>query len=401
MACGARRGLSTNLPEKLTYRWRRPIGGGFAGPAVAEGRVYVCDLAVKEGEAVPESRWDVRDPVGGTERVLCLDATTGEVLWTHDYPCRYAISYPAGPRATPAVSDGKVYTVGAMGDVFCLDARTGEVGWSLNYPRDYGTEINPWGMAASPLVDGERLILLPGGTKGACVVAVDKHTGKEVWRALDSVDPGYSAPIIVEAGGVRQLLVWLPIGLFALDPATGKTYWSQPANVKMGHSIASPIFDPQRRLVFVTSFFDGPLMMRMDAATPTASLLWQGESTSELPNQTDGLHGLMSTPYFDDGLLYGVCSYGHLRGLNAETGERLWETLEPTGENRWSTAFLIRHQDRCFLFNEHGQLMIAKLSPGGYQELSRAVDRTNEPGRTAKSGLVSSGLRRPLRVCPQ
>jgi len=376
-------GIVEKLPDSLTYRWRTPIGGGFAGPAVAEGRVYVCDRVLDAGETNPEGRWDRRDPVSGGERVLCLDAAGGRVQWVHQYPCRYAISYPFGPRATPTVHQGRVYTLGAMGDLFCLDARTGKVVWSKNFARDFGTEINPWGMAAAPLIDGDRLILLPGGKTSACVVALDKNTGAEIWRALDSVDPGYSAPVIVEAGGVRQLLAWLPIGFYSLDPATGKVYWGQPAQVKMGHSIASPVFDPQRRLAFVTSFFDGPIMMRTDAQAPTATLLWKGHSSSELPKQTDGLHCLMSTPVLQDGCLYGVCSYGHLRCLDAETGKRVWATLAPTGEARWSTAFLVRHQDRYFLFNEKGELIIARLSPEGYQEISRApmIEPTNEAGR--------------------
>ena len=214
-------------------------------------------------------------------------------------------------------------------------------------------------------------------------MALQKDTGAEIWRALDSVDPGYSAPIIIEAGGTRQLLVWLPIGLYSLDPATGRVFWSQAANVKMGHSIASPTFDSQRNLVFVTSFFDGPLMMRTVADSPAATVLWQGQSHSELPKQTEGLHCLMSTPVLQDGCLFGVCSYGHLRCLNAETGQRLWATLEPTGEERWSTSFLIPHQERYFLFNEHGQLIIAQLSREGYRELSRTqvIEPTMQAGR--------------------
>ncbi len=365
-------GIVEKLPQELARRWSTPVGGGFAGPAVAQGRVYVCDRVLAPGEKLSEGRWDLKDPVNGNERVLCLDSAQGQVLWKHEYPCRYEISYPVGPRATPTVDGGRVYTLGAMGDLFCLDAATGKVIWSKNYVRHFGTEINPWGMAAAPLLDGPRLIVLPGGKNGACVVALDKITGAEIWRALESKDPGYSTPIIVDAGGARQLLVWLPIGLYSLDPATGKVYWSEETNVRMGHSIASPIFDPKDRLLFVTSFFNGPIMMRTRADRPAAELLWKGSSTSELPRRTEGLHGLMSTPVLKDGYLYGVCSYGHLRCLEAKTGKRVWETLAPTGENRWSTAFLIRHGDRFFLFNERGELILAELSPQGYREFGRA-----------------------------
>lgn len=376
-------GIVARLPPTPHYRWRTAISGGFAGPAVAGGRLYVCDRFVQKGEAVPESKWNRTDPIQGKERVLCLDLLTGRAVWTHEYPCRYAISYPAGPRATPTVCDGKVYTLGAMGDLRCLDAAGGRLIWSKNYVRDFGTKMNPWGMAAAPLVDGRKLIVLPGGANRAGVVALDRQTGAEIWRALDCPDPGYCAPIIIRCGGVRQLIVWCPIGLCGLDPETGKLFWQEPADVKMGHSIASPVFAPQSRLLFATSFFNGPLMARLDADAPRAALLWKGQSQSELPGRTDGLHGLMSTPVLLDGYLYGVCSYGQLRCLEAATGKRIWETLAPTGEARWSTAFLVRHEDRFFLFNEHGELIIARLSPRGYEELSRTkvIEPTMKAGR--------------------
>ena len=269
-----------------------------------------------------------------------------------------------------------------MGDLRCLDADNGRVLWSRNYSRDLGTEMNLWGMAAAPLVDGDRLIVLAGGKNHAGLVALERHSGRELWRALDCPDPGYSAPVIIESGGVRQLLVWCPTGLYSVDPATGKVFWSEPADVKLGHSIASPIFDPKRGLVFVTSFFNGPLMMKLAPARPAASLLWKGNSSSELPARTEGLHGLMATPAFQDGCVYGVCSYGHLRCLDALSGKRVWETLAATGEARWSTAFLVQHGSEFLLVNEHGDLVQAELSRQGYKELSRThlIEPTTKVG---------------------
>jgi outer membrane protein assembly factor BamB len=375
-------GIVEKLPARPSYRWRTPLGAGFAGPAVAGGRVYVADRIVPSHQQVPEARWDRTDPVEGVERVHCLDLRSGKILWTHEYPCRYTISYPSGPRATPTVYQGKVYALGAMGDLRCLDARTGRLVWSKNYVRDFGTQMNTWGMAAAPWADGQRLLVLCGGKDHAGLMALDKDSGRELWRALDCPDPGYSAPVLIEAQGVRQLLVWCPTGLYSVDPATGKVYWSQPAEVKMGHSIASPVYDAPSGLVFVTSFFDGPIMMKLDPNQPTARLLWKGRSNSELPRRTDGLHGLMSTPVIRDGYLYGVCSYGHLRGLDAFSGKRLWETLAPTGEARWSTAFITEHQGRFFLFNEHGDLILAKFSPQGYEALGRmhVIEPTTKTG---------------------
>ena len=142
-------GIVSELPEKLNFKWRIEIGQGYAGPAVAGNRLYVTDLVTAP---------DDRTSGGNRERVLCMDAGTGATLWKHEYVCDYEISYPQGPRATPTVHEGKVYTVGAMGDLLCLDAATGEVRWSRNYIRDFGAQAPVWGFSAAPLVDGGKLI---------------------------------------------------------------------------------------------------------------------------------------------------------------------------------------------------------------------------------------------------
>src|SRR5439155_5288942 len=155
-------GVLTRFPPGgPKVRWRTPIGVGYAGPAVAEGRVYVTDLLLPEGVPLPANAFS-RTPLAGKERVLCLDEATGKVLWKHEYPCEYSISYPAGPRATPVIHQGKVYTLGAMGDLLCLEAATGKVLWSKNFPRDYEAPVPMWGFAASPLLDGDKLFCLVG-----------------------------------------------------------------------------------------------------------------------------------------------------------------------------------------------------------------------------------------------
>lgn len=370
-------GIVETLPEKIPHVWKTPIGAGYAGPAVAGGRVYVTDRFLGQGQANPENPFS-KDAVGGSERIVCLEEKTGKVLWTHEYPCRYTISYPAGPRATPTIHEGKVYSVGAMGDFFCLDAESGKVLWSKNYPRDFGTEINTWGMSAAPLIDGQNVILLVGGKNDSGVVALNKDTGAEVWRALEFADPGYAAPMIFQAGGARQLIVWNPDSLASLDPATGKTYWLEPFPLKAGLSIPTPIYDPQSRRLFVTAFYNGPLMMKLADDSPTASVLWKGKSNSEI--KTDGLHAIMCTPCFQGDYLYGVCSYGQLRCLDATTGKRMWETFQATGEGRWWNAFILRHEDRYVLANEQGDLIFARFSPKGYEEISRGflIEPTNK-----------------------
>ena len=364
-------GIVEKLSRELTFRWRQEIGAGYCGPAVAGGRVFVMDRILEKGENNPENPFS-RRMVKGKERVLCLDESDGRTLWTHEYYCKYEVMYPSGPRATPTVDGGKVYTVGAMGNLFCLDVEDGKPLWSKDYVKDYSTEISAWGVSSAPLIDGEKLILIAGGEDEGLVMALDKTSGKEIWRSLYLEDPGYAPPVIVEAGGKRQLIVWTPAHLNSLDLQTGEVYWRQPFAVKSSLSIATPIFDEEKRLLFVTSFYNGPMMMRLDDSKPRATMLWRGTSNSERENKTEGLHAIMCTPFLDGGYIYGVCSYGQLRCLNARTGERIWETREATGDGRWWNAFLVRHEDRYFLANEQGELITARLTPKGYEETSRA-----------------------------
>lgn len=353
-------------------RWRTKIGGGYAGPAVVGNRVFVTDKQLPDGITNPENPF-ARDRRQASERVLCLDDSDGSIVWKHEYDCPYTVSYPAGPRTTPVVQDGRVYTLGSEGHLFCLNAETGKVVWSKNFQKDYGRDQSPvWGYSANPLLDGDRLICLVGG-QGTGVVAFHKDTGEEIWRALDTKGehgPGYSSPVIIQAGGKRQLIVWHPSALVSLNPETGKVYWEQPFVSQSGLSVATPRMSAD--LLFVSAFYNGSLLLKLDPQKPAVTKVWQRHGQNE--RLTDALHCLISTPVIEGDHIYGVCSYGELRCLDLKTGDRLWSTFEATsGQSaRWGTAFLVKHEDRYFLFSEQGDLIIAQLSPGGYHELSRA-----------------------------
>lgn len=353
----------------LPRMWSAPLGEGYAGPAVAAGKVYITDLV---------DRQDRR----ATERVLCLDAADGKVQWAYSYPVEYGIAYPAGPRATPVVDGDRLYALGAVGELACLGIGDGKVLWRRNIVSDYGNNIATWGLSASPLVDGAQLITLVGGLKGALVVSFDKMSGKELWRSLEDPGVGYCPPVIFTFGGTRQLIVWHPKAVSSLDPATGALYWEIPFAIRSGLCISTPRQIGNR--LFVTAFYNGPLMIDVAADGRSASVAWKGKSDNEV--KTDGLHAIMCTPVVNETHLYGVCSYGQLRCLDSRTGQRVWETRQATGDGRWWNAFLIPHEDRFFIHNEQGDLIIAALTPEGYTEISRA--KLVEPTRKVNQRMT-------------
>jgi outer membrane protein assembly factor BamB len=255
--------------------------------------------------------------------------------------------------------------------LLCLRASDGSVVWRKGYQTDYKANLPTWGFVSAPLVDGERLIAVVGGDPGAKVMALDKRTGRELWRALPSdFEPGYGPPLIVEAGGSRQLIIWHPRAVASLNPATGKIYWEQPFDVRFGLTVATPVFS--RHGLLVSSFYNGSRLYRLDPNKPAAELVWRGNSDSEIT--TDGLHSLVTTPVVDGDYIYGVGSYGQLRCLDARTGKRVWESLDLTAENaRWTSAQIVKNGDRYFINNDRGDLILAKLSPEGYEEIDRVT----------------------------
>ena len=374
-------GILERFPTNgLHVRWRVPIGGGYSGPAVAKGRVYVMDRQLPTNVSNPTNAFD-RGQIPGAERVLCLNEADGKIQWQHQYNCPYTVSYAAGPRATPTVHDDKVYTLGSEGNLVCLGAEKGGVVWARDFKKDFGVKTPTWGFASHPLVDGKKLICLAGG-EGSVAVAFDKDTGRELWRALTAKEIGYAPPMIYTFAGKRQLIIWHPQAVNALDPETGKLIWTVPQtpSVRAGMSIPTP--RQAGDLLFLTSFYNGSLLLRVDSDQPL--VVWQSKKVTEM--NTDALHTVMATPLIENGYIYGPCSYGQFRCLKLETGERIWETFAPTAgkSERWGNAFIVKHGDTSFLFSETGDLIIAKLSPEKYEEISRAhlIDPVNrDPGR--------------------
>jgi outer membrane protein assembly factor BamB len=219
------------------------------------------------------------------------------------------------------------------------------------------------------------------------VVAFDKMTGKGIWRALSSdSEQGYSQPILVESGGQRQAIVWHPGAVVSLDPAKGTVNWQQPFRINLGVTLSTPVWSGTRLLV--SSFYNGAMLL--DLAAARAGVLWQGKSSSE--TDTDTLHTVVNTPVIAGDYIYGICSYGQFRCLDAKTGERVWETMEVTKEKaRWASGFIVRQGDRYFINNDRGELIIANLSEKGYREIGRTqlIKPTTNPGNRRELGVVN------------
>ncbi len=364
--------IADSLPSQgLRVRWRAPVRGGYAGPAVAAGRVLVTDYAA------------------GVERLLALDERSGRLLWKDEWAADYrGLDYPVGPRATPTVDGDRVYALGAKGALRCLDTSTGRLLWARDYVRDFGAEIPGWGMTSAPLVDGDRLIVIAAGKPDAKVMALDKRTGREIWRALssDNSEPGYSQPLIVTAAGRRQLIVWHATAVDSLDPETGRVLWEHPFKITMNTPIATPVYSAPHLLV--SGFFNGARLLRLEDSG--AELQWKPKVESE--TRGDTLHALMNSPVIDGDHIYGICAQGQLRCLRRATGDRVWESQAVTVERqRNASAFLVRQADRYFINNDRGELIIARLSPAGYQEVSRTelIKPTTAGGGRRERGAVN------------
>ena len=338
-----------NLPDRfpadgLKVRWRQPIGGGYAGIAVAGGRVYTLDRQKEPREV---------------ERVLCLDAATGKTVWEHAYPVTYGkLEYGNGPRSTPTVHAGRVYTFGALGHLHCLDAVTGKVVWAHDTVKEFKGRVPTWGHACSPLVDGDRVVVQTGG-EDACVQAFDRLTGKEVWRALPD-RPGYSSPVLIDPPGGRQLVCWTAEHVNGLDPATGKVLWQVPHTTNYDVTISDPVYHDG--VLLVSDYWEGSKAIRLDGRGRNPQVVWQGRRLSLL----------MATPLVRAGHAYALDKKDGLQCVELKTGAIKWEGEHVTPKDRNPQAsFAWAGGDRALILNTPGELILAELTPAGYKQLAK------------------------------
>ncbi|MBS0264283.1 MAG: PQQ-like beta-propeller repeat protein [Planctomycetes bacterium] len=342
-----------SLPEtwpgnQLAVRWKQPLGGGYGGISVAAGRGYVMDRQIQPREV---------------ERIICFDPDTGKSLWIHEYSVTYgSLDYGNGPRATPTIHEGAVYTLGALGHACCLDAATGQPRWSKDFVADSGAKIPTWGLSASPVIWNDLVILQPGAEHG-CFVALDRTTGREVWRSSD--DPaGYATPIVIAAPSGPQLIAWTPLHILGLNPRTGQILWSVPYEITYGVSIATPMY--RDNIVFITAYWAGSKAIRLGKKPEDAELIWE---------ENRHLRGLMSQPLYRDGLVYSIDKQHGLTCFELQTSKKLWDDghqMTPRGRNPQATLVWLNDGDRVIILNELGDLILARLNPTGYHEQSRA-----------------------------
>lgn len=335
--------------DGLPQAWRRPLGAGYGGVAVADGRVYVMDR-----QQQPED----------VERVVCFDALDGSTLWTHDYPVDYTdVAYGNGPRGTPTVFQGRVYTLGAVGHLLCLNAADGHVVWSQDLAADFRARIPIWGLSASPVVFEDLLIVHAGSAPDGCYQAFDLETGHQRWRSLPDA-AGYATPVVIQRDDGPQLLGWTPDHVRGLDPRSGELAWSVPFVVNNGTAIADPIFHED--VALVSSYYDGSLAIRLGPEADAAEVVWQDRRN---------MRALMSQPLYRAGHVYLLDKRHGLTCFELASGSKLWDDdnrLTPKGRNAQATLVWTGDDDRAIVLNSDGDLVLIRLSPAGYRELARA-----------------------------
>lgn len=366
-------GILDSLPKDgPKVLWRKPINPGYAGAAVVGDRIYVMDRIKKE--PAPNGGKPAGQP--GSERVLCLDMKTGDTIWKHEYDVVYkGVDRPMGPRTTATVDGDFVFTLGTMGDLCCLDAKSGKLHWTKSFVKDYSAKPPVWGFSAHLLIEKDLVIALVGG-EGKAVVAFDKKTGKEKWTALTTEDVGYAAPVIAEAGGMRQLIVWLSDALAGLDPTSGKVLWRHrhPEQGKVQQKPAVSIVTPKVAgdMVYVSSAYDGLLAVKLAADKPEATIVFREDVSKKTEEPT---RFLMSSIIVRDGHLYGlVADTGAMVCADAKTGKVAWMSNDLFGgkDALFGSVFWVEQGSRLFAFTDAGDLVILKPNPKKYEEVSRA-----------------------------
>jgi outer membrane protein assembly factor BamB len=347
--------------------WVRNVGAGFAGPAVAGDRLILFHRinsrpSTSLGTAVSSSN--------GRETVEAMDARTGKTIWTFDYPTAYRddFGFDEGPRAIPVIAGGRVFTHGADGMLHGIDLATGKMLWSVDSRRVFDAPKGYFGVASAPVVDGNRVLVNIGGTKGlgpptpgdgGGIVAFDAATGKTLWTAT-SDEPSYSAPLIADINGQHTGVFFTRTGLVAVDPSNGRVLYQYRWRARMAASVnaATPIVSGDR-IFLSASYGTGAVLLQV--ANNTVKPIWSGD---------ESMSNHYSTSVLKDGYLYGFDGrqeFGQtLRCVELATGKVMWNV------DGFGAGTLLIAAETLVIMRESGELAFASASPKAFRVLSRA-----------------------------
>jgi outer membrane protein assembly factor BamB len=337
-------GLRRTWPEKgPPLVWEKQVGEGYSGPVVAGGRLILFHR------------------VGDREVVECLKAADGKGVWKFDYPCTYedSLGKGNGPRATPLIAGGRVYTLGVEGMLSCLELDGGKKVWQRSLKAEYRLPRSFFGIGSSPVL-ADNLLLVNVGAKKAGIVAFDKDTGKQAWAATDD-GASYASPVLATLGGKRSAVFFTRNGVVLLDPKTGTVRYQKRWRSRSEASVnaASPVVAGD--LVFFSASYDtGALLLKVAADDVTE--VWSGE---------DSLSCHYNTPVHFKGYLYGIDG-------RQESGARLRCVELKTGKVRWTNeefgcASLLLADGQLIALTERGDLVLIEPTSEGFREKARAA----------------------------
>jgi outer membrane protein assembly factor BamB len=335
-------GATAGALSKARQLWKKDVGAGFSAPVVAAGKLILFHR------------------LGNNEAVECWNASTAAPAWKLEYATGYKddFGFDEGPRGTPAIINGRVFTFGAEGTLHAIDFATGKKLWRVDTHAKFGVRKGFFGAAASPLVEGNAVCVNVGGPSGAGIVAFDAATGSVKWTATND-EAGYSSPIAATLNGARAILCFTRAGLVALDPVTGKILWQHPWRSRSSASVNAAVPVVAGDLIFLSASYN----------TGAAGLQIKGDKVSQLWASDEALSNHYASSVHKDGALFGFHGrqeYGQsLRCIDMKTGKVHW-SADDFGAGTVTLA-----GDLLLVVREKGEAVLAPATTKAFQPASR------------------------------
>lgn len=331
--------IRTNWPDAgLKPLWKQPVGGGYASFVIARDRAFTIEQR------------------GSREVVAGYDVRTGRELWTAGWEASFHESLGGdGPRATPTWADGVVYALGATGELRALDEGAGRLLWRTNIIDENGATNLDWGMAASPLVVGDTVVVLPGGPDGRSVVAYDRRKGKRVWSALGDKQ-AYSSPMLVKIGGVPQIVVFSATRLMGLSPDRGDVLWEYPWQTPFDINAGQPLLVGDNRVFVSSGYGTGAAVIELtpDGSRFSVREIWRN---NRMKNQ-------FTSSVLHEGFVYGM-DEAILACLDVTTGQLRWKG------GRYGYGQVMLANGHLIVLAENGDLALVRATPDRHEEIAR------------------------------